>query len=178
MVGDDQFESEFLGQCGFRDAGDAAVDRDDEAIGIVFVQRADRVAVESVTFFETTGDVVVDVRAGEREAMPEDGRGGHAVDVVVAVDGDSSFCAEGGHDAFGGNFRTGKQRGIVQIADFRPEEFTSLVAGSQVPGEQHLRQQRRAGEFTGQLADQGRIVQRVTPVSSHPYRQTMRPFKC
>ena len=83
------------------DRGDAAVDGDDQ-LGAVVAELRDRLGVEAVAFVDAVGDVEVGVAAEDADGVPEDGGGGDAVDVVVAVDDDLFAVADRPGDALGG----------------------------------------------------------------------------
>ena len=69
------------------DAGDAAIDRDHHLRSLPG-ERGERLAIQAVAFFEPMRHVVADVRAQQRQALPQQAGGRHAVDVVIAVDDD------------------------------------------------------------------------------------------
>ena len=87
MIRDDQRQSTLGGRLGFGDAGDAAVDGDDD-LRPFERERPHRVVIESVAFVDAIGHVVVGVRAQQLEAAQQNRGRRHAVGVVVAVDDD------------------------------------------------------------------------------------------
>lgn len=56
VISDDQFEAEVFGDTGLGHAGDAAVDRDDEA-GTVGGQCAEGLAIETIALLEAIGHI-------------------------------------------------------------------------------------------------------------------------
>ena len=92
MVGDDQVDAELARAPRGVGAADAAVHRDDQrdAVG---VQPLDRRRLQAVAVLQPLGDEVHDVGAEQLERAAQDHRGGDAVDVVVAVDGDPLLVA-------------------------------------------------------------------------------------
>ncbi len=113
MVGDDQFQAEFRGNGGFGDGRDAAINGDDD-----FRPRGGELTqsfvVEAVAFFEPARDVEIRLAAEQAQALQQERGGRHAVDVVVAVDGDLPAVAHGAHQSSGGFRDAAEQRGIAQ----------------------------------------------------------------
>ena len=100
MVGDDQLQAQLAGRLRLGQAGDAAIDRDDQrrpALG----QRPQRLVVQPVAFFEPIGHVVRHIGPEQPQADNEDRRAGHAVGVVVAIDDDLSLVADGRMNSVG-----------------------------------------------------------------------------
>ena len=87
VVGDDDVHAQFLGQRRHLHGVDAAVHGDEQA-GILR-QRAYGGFVEAVALAVAVGQVGANVRAQGFQVQVEDGRGAHAVHVVVAVDADA-----------------------------------------------------------------------------------------
>ena len=88
MVGDDQVQAELPRQRGLLDAGDAAIDGDHQSPPCRRASDADGLGVQPVAFVDAVRNVIADLGAEHLQAEPEDGRAGHAVDVVIAVDDD------------------------------------------------------------------------------------------
>ena len=112
---------------GFGDAGDAAIDRDDD-IGAAGGERAERVVVEAVAFVDAIGDVEVDPCTEQSQAEQQDRGGRHAVGVVVAVDGDPPAVADGGVDQLGGSHGAGQFFRIAQAAELGIEKLAGAIA--------------------------------------------------
>jgi hypothetical protein len=122
MVADDEFHAEFASEGGFIDAGDAAIDGEEEPRRVFLGERADGVRIESVAFVHPIRDVVVDLRTGEFQAVPEEAGGGNAVDIVVAVDGNAAFLFDGGEKPVDSLGNAGKEFRFVEIGQFGGEE--------------------------------------------------------
>ena len=100
-------------------AGDSAVDGDHKAGMFFGGEPSERIGIDAVTFFDAVRNVVADVRgAGDLEAFPEDAGAADAVDVVVAIDHDSTAVANGLHDEAGGGGGAGDLFGVGEGAEF------------------------------------------------------------
>src|SRR6476660_4924270 len=118
MVGDDQFNAAAAEGFGFFNCGDAAIDAYDELRASVG-ELAQRFGIQAVTFFESFGDVVIHLAAEQRDGAPEDGGGGDAVDVVVAVDDDFFAGFDGEVDPLGGADDAGEEGGLMEMMETR-----------------------------------------------------------
>ena len=94
MVGDNQIDAQLPGKRRLFHAADAAIDRDDQ-IDFFRRFRADRLGAQPVTFVEPVGDIIAHVGPQQFQAHIEQGRAGHAVDVVIAVDANPLSGAHG-----------------------------------------------------------------------------------
>ena len=121
MVGDDQVDAEFVGPARRLGAADAAVHRDDHlhALG---VQPLHGRRLQAVAVAQPLGIEVGDVAAEQFERPPQDDRRGHAVDVVVAVDGNAFAPFERGAEAVDGLAHVGQAERIPQLRQLRVEE--------------------------------------------------------
>ena len=97
-------------------AADAAVDRDDQrdAVG---VQPLDGRRLQAVAVLEPLGDEVHDVGAEQLERPPQDDGRGHAVHVVVAVDGDPLPARDRRQDPVDRQPHVGERHRIVQMVE-------------------------------------------------------------
>ena len=103
VVGDDQFEADLARDFGFRETRDATIDahhQRDAGPG----ERANPLGVQPVPFGKSERNVELDVRAEFAEDAEHDGRAGHAVHVVIAVDADAALVLDRPHNSFGGRF--------------------------------------------------------------------------
>ncbi len=128
VVGDDHVDAE---RDGFGDgvaAGDPAVDGDQHAAVAKGGQRlVKRLGSEPVTVVKTMGDKGVDDRAIGAERQGEQGAGGDAVGVVVAVDEDRFLAGNGVPKTPGGVFDAREAIRIGQIAEFGGEESGDVI---------------------------------------------------
>ena len=99
--------------------------------------------IQTVAFFKSTWDVIVNRRMTQLQAMPQDTRAGNAIDVVVAVNRNAAFVLNRPDNQIGGGVNSGKLRGIMQVAEFRVQKFASRISLRKPPRDQHLSQQRR-----------------------------------
>ncbi len=141
MVGDDQLEPQFACEQGLGDARDSAIDAHHEPLRILLMQLPQRLAIDAVTFFEAGGDVIVGPPTGERDAVPQQGRGGDAVDVVVAVNRDPPLGANRGNNAIGGIRQAGKLLRLVEGREPRVQKRRRVMPQS--TGDEHLGHQGR-----------------------------------
>src|SRR5438552_3959075 len=81
------------GGFGFGNAGDSAVDGDDDVAALIG-DCSEGLVVEAVAFVDAVGDVRLRLCAEKLEAKQKDRARGYAVGVVVTVDGDSSAGAD------------------------------------------------------------------------------------
>ena len=133
MVGDHKPQAQLRREVGLGGAGDAAVDRHDRAFALLgeFVQR---VCVEPVALVDAMGDVVVDLGTQEPQAPQEDGGGGHAVGVVVAVDGDRLTRTSGVVEDLRRGRCTGELGRVAQAVELGGEKRTGHLGVVHAPG--------------------------------------------
>ena len=142
MVGDDEFESEFTGDFGFGQAGDAAVDAYDQRyLG------ADEVAefrrVQPVAFGKAQRRVELHVRAQLRQQPHQDGGASHAVDVVVPVNADLPAFDDGLGDTFRCLVYAGQFLGSMQSLQRTLQETANATRIANAPVQEQLRHHRR-----------------------------------
>ena len=164
MVGDDQVDAALAGDAGGFDGGDAAVDADNQP-GSLLANLLDRLGVQAITFFQPMRNVEIDHAAEVSDGVPENGAGGDAVDVVVAVDDDLLLVANGPGHALG---RLGEARNagrIMQALQARPQKFMAILRLMNAAIEQKLCDYRRSlqarSQFLGAGASAAARVQRL-----------------
>jgi hypothetical protein len=167
VVGDDEFETELCSESGFSDAGNSAVDGDEESAGVFFVELADGGFVESVAFFHAAGDVVVNVGTAELQAVPEQAGAGDAIDVVVTVDGDAAFVRDGSYHGICCGVDSGQSRGVVEVSELCIEEFAGGIGFTAAAGDEDLSEQRGNAELSGEPSYGGGIMRVKSPLPSH-----------
>ena len=129
MVGDDQVQAR-PGLLDLVDRADAAVDGDDDAHARG-VEAPQGVEVQAIALVHAVGDVGLHLRAQGRQGLDQQGRGGHAVGVKVAVDGDR--LALGGWPAAGGStasFMPFRRKGLSRV--IRPSRKSRAAPGSSI----------------------------------------------
>ena len=132
MIGDDQVQAEPPRQGGLLDAGDAAIDRQQQ-VRLAVAPGADGVGVQPVAFLDAVRHVVGHFGAEHLQAQPEDGRAGHAVNVVIAVDDDPLAGGHGVVDPPHGLGAAGQELRIAQRGKLGVEEGSARAAGSVMP---------------------------------------------
>src|SRR5947209_7994342 len=98
VIRDDQLHSPFPRELSGGEGGDAAVYGDDQA-GAFVADLGDRVRVQAIPFVDSVRDVEINDAAEVADGMPEDGGGGDAIDVIVAVNDDLLLVPNGFGDA-------------------------------------------------------------------------------
>ena len=121
MIGDDQIDAELVRAPRRLGAADAAVHRHDDARALR-VQAIDRRRLQAVAVAHPLGQEVDDIAAEQFDHAAQDDRGGHAVDVVVAVHRDALFPRDRAHQAIDGRREIGQQIRIVEVIERRREE--------------------------------------------------------
>ena len=91
MIGDDQIQADLSRQGGFSCTGYSAINGDNQTIGIRLMQLSQCIAVQTVAFFQSAWNVVVDLRSGQLQTLLENGGRCHAIDVVIAINGDAAI---------------------------------------------------------------------------------------
>jgi hypothetical protein len=154
VVGDDQIDAALFRDLRLLDRGDAAVDGDNELRpGVTDLLK--RLGIQPVAFVDPVGDVEIDLSAQDGDGVPEDGGGGDAVDVVVAVDDDFLLVPHRLGDAIGGLSQVWDRERVVQAFEAGAEEILALGRLLDAAVEQHLGQQRRGLKPLGQLRHAG-----------------------
>ena len=92
MVGDDQFETQALGQCRFFDAADSAINRDEQALRVFLMEFGNRFGIDSVAFFQPAWNVIVNGGSGQLQAVPQQAGGGDTIDVIVTINRNAPPC--------------------------------------------------------------------------------------
>ncbi len=162
VVGDDQFQPEALRLLRLFQAGDAAIDGDDQR-GAVRRDLPQRIAVESVTLFEPVRHVQVRRGAEQAEDVEEDGGAGHAVHVVIAVDAQAAAGTDGGEDAVGCLGHARQQFRRMQSGQGSVEEAAGLGGIAQAAIEQQLGHGRTQPQGGRQAFDGGRVMRQQPP---------------
>jgi hypothetical protein len=167
VIGDDEIDAALFGDLSGFYGGDAAVDGDDE-LGAAVDDLAEGVGIEAVAFFEAVGDVEVDFAAQDVDGVPEDGGGGDAVDVVVAVDDDFFAVADGAGDAVGGFGEVGNGGGVVEIIGAGGEKGLAGLGIAQAAVEQRLGEHGGGFEPRGQFVGLGVGGNQIPLLGMHP----------
>ena len=89
------------------------------------------------------GNVIADLGAEQPQTQPEDGGAGHAVNVIIAVDEDSTPGGDSGVDPFGGRAASRQQVRIAQGGEFRIEKIASESRIGHAAADQQLSHDRR-----------------------------------
>ena len=162
VVGDDQLQPQPARLLGLGQAGDAAIDRDHQ-FRALFRDLAKRPGVEAVALFLAMGNVDVGPGPEQVERLQEDGRAGHSVHVVIAVDVDAPALVDGVEDSLGRKGDAGQQLRGVQAVEGGVEEATGLFGDIDTAIEQQLGDQRRHLQRTGQSSNGPLVVRQQAP---------------
>ena len=157
VVGDDEVYPQGGCKLGFLNGGNAVVHRDDELAALV-VDGLDGVFGEAVAIALPAGQHTFDVGSHPFQVLVEQGRGSHAVHIVVAKDHDGLFVVNGLQNAGTGLVHVGQEHGVGQLFLAR-QQGQCLRRIGDATGRQNARQQ--GGFFL--LGGQGGIVLRFRP---------------
>ena len=127
VVGDDDVHAQFFGQRRHVHGVDAAVHGEQQAG--VLRQGAHGLLVEAVALAVAVGQVGANVRAQRGQVQAEDGRGGDAVHVVIAVDADALALCQRRAQAGDGFFHVREQQRVAQYFFARGKKGPRLVRG-------------------------------------------------
>ena len=181
VVGDDEVDAELAGPARRLGTADAAVHRHDHAHAIG-VQALDRGHLQAVAVAQPFRDEVRDVAAEQFQRPAQDDRGGHAVDVVVAVDRDALLALERGTEPIDGRPHVGEAIRVVQLRELR-------VAGSGAPPpDRHGRDAEQAGDdrrhvegggqrLRGRLVTHDGVPDQCPHGAAIPSRGIRRPYR-
>ena len=147
MIGDDDVDAAVDGAAHRIDAGDAAVDGDDQPHLALNQHAVEHFGLEAVAVDEAVRDDVRGVRAeGSQHGLQQDD-GCDAVDVVVAVDEDGLAVAHRALDARARRRHAVDGRRIMQIGNRRGHELPELIVrGDAAPHEDRSQRRMRDGD--------------------------------
>ncbi len=158
MIGDDQGQADLAGDLGFLYGGDAAV-HGNHRVGPIPANLPQGLGVDAIPFLQAVGHVERDPAAGQGQQVPQDGRRGNSVDVVVSVDddrpslldltGDDSGGFDGPGERLGGqqSFELGVQEGSDGLGVGHASVMENLGKqgmNSQLPSGHHALRPRRS----------------------------------
>ena len=146
------------------DRGDAAVHADHQPVRVLPVHRAERLLVQPVPLFEPRRDVVIDLRPAQPQPADQQGRGGHAVRVVIPVDGDAAAVAHRRHDPRRRPVQPRHGLGRVQARRAGFQEVPRRGRLAQPAGDEHLGRQRGDPQPVRQRRDPRGVVRGVGPL--------------
>ena len=126
VVGDDHVDPQLLGVVHLLHGGDAAVHGDDEAHPLAG-QVLDGLPVDPVPLGEAVGDIIAHVPALAAQVVGEQGRGGDAVHVIVAIHGDFFSVAQRPVEPGHGQVHVLHPEGVLQLVLPAGEEDPHLV---------------------------------------------------
>ncbi len=149
VVRDDRLEAELASKGDLAGTADPAVGGEQHP-GAPGGEAADGVGGEPVAVGDAVGQVPIAIRARVAQGGDEDRGRAHAVDVVVAVDGDLEALADGGKQARDDLLHRLELERVVGLAG--GEEVTCGGRGPVAPAHQHHRHGLGDPELGGQLA--------------------------
>jgi len=121
-------------------------------------------------------NIKIDLGAQQPQAAEQDGRGGHAIGVVVAIDGNLPFRLDGVIDNLSSIGCAGQEIGIAQPVELRIEKSLHVFQFANAPREQQLRDNRRDACGLLQSIDASLVVGRNTPAFGHVVLDLRREF--
>ena len=157
VVDDDEIHAAGGEPFGFFVRGGAAVEGDEKRWLEVGEDAVESFAAEPVTLGFAQREKAACCESEPLQKTMEDGEGGDAIDIVVAVEHDFFLCFEGAREAL----RDGTNAGCVQRVGQRGEAWLQIVLGfagvGQIAGGEQRGEERRDSQLTGQLLRQVRI---------------------
>ena len=138
VVGDDHVHAEGPGEGDLLHAGDAAVDRDEQAHTLL-AQRGNGVAGQAVPVLDAPGDIVQTVGPAVFQIVHKDHRRGDAVHIVIAEHGHALPVGEGAADAPDRAVHVAHEPGIVDQAVLLGEEGSRVRGGRDPARDEHRR---------------------------------------
>ena len=166
VVSDDVTQSEPFCFLGFLDAGDAAIDGDDDVDLLVFAKVPKCLRIDAVPFVEPIRDVEARLGTGDTEAFEQDRRRAHPVDVVVAVNADRLAVPHGVDDDLSRAFDPRKQSRIGKRRKASFEIFAAGVFVVDAAVDEQLPDRLRHAERLRQRDRPRRILRAKTPTLS------------
>ena len=133
MIGDDEIEPKLARPGGRGRTPDTAVDRDDDA-DLLSRESLDTGWLEPVPIRDPVRNEMHDVSAEQLQHSPEDHRRCHAVDIVVAVHGDTFLAVNGAQQPVDRQREIRELEGVVQVVERGLEEALRIV-GRRDPSE-------------------------------------------
>ncbi len=162
MVRDNQLQPKAFGLFRLVQAGDAAIDGDDQR-DAGRRDLAQGLVVEAVALVEPARHVQIDLGAEQAEALEQEGGAADAVHVVVAVDAEAAALAHGLENARGRFGRAGQQFRGVQAGQRRVEKAPRVLRRTQTAVEQQLGGDRRQPQRGRQPGDGVGVVRQQAP---------------
>ena len=149
VVDDDHVHPQGPGARDLGDAGDAAVERDEELRSLVR-DPLDGADVEPVALVDPVGDVGERWSADGVEEEREERGGADSVDVVVAVKGDLLLLDDGTGEALDGGGHALHAEGVGEIGELVREKLGGVLRLLDTPGDEDPCGQRVEPELDGE----------------------------
>ena len=141
MVGDDDAHAGRVDMGDLLDGGRAGIDGDEQAHALL-AELVDGGNMQAVALRQAVGDIIKAVRAQRAQRVDQDNGGGHAVDVVVAVNGDAFALCDGIAEDRDGFRQIAQRSGIEQTVHGGVEVCGSVFCGPDAAGVQNRAQKR------------------------------------
>ena len=116
VVGDHEVDADLTRSLGCGETPNSTVDRHDD-LDPHRLETVDSLWLKTVAIGEPFRNVVDDVTAKERDDAPQHDRRGHAIDVVVAVNGDPFAAVNRGEQSVHADRQVGHEQGVVQLIE-------------------------------------------------------------
>ena len=149
VVDDDHVHAELAGACDLGHAGDAAVERDEEA-GALAGDAFDGAEVEPVALVDAVRDVGPGWSADGVEEEGEKRGGADAVDVVVAVEGDLLCLDDGAGEPLDGRGHALHPEGVGEVGELVGEEPGGVLRIGDAAGNEDAGSERIEPELDGE----------------------------
>jgi nucleotide-binding universal stress UspA family protein len=135
----------------------SAVDSDEEA-GIVLLEASLHPAqAETVTLLDAVREEARDAGAKGGEESFQQGEGGYAVHIIVAIENDLLICLNSLEHPPGGGFHLAEEEGIAQVFQPGLKEIGSLLGGIVAIADEDAPDRFRESKLAAQAAEGGKI---------------------
>ena len=159
MVGDDQVHAERAARARLLERIDAGIHRHNKAHAFAGDVAQGRL-VQAVSLAVARGQVIDRVRTGGAQAVDEDGRGAHAVGIVIAVDADALAAADGRAQTLHGGRHVRQRQRVRQAVRRGMQERVDGGVVRQSAAHKRARKKRRHAVRGGDA----RQLRRVIPI--------------
>jgi hypothetical protein len=178
VVDDDHVHAELAGACDLGDAGDAAVERDEEP-GPLAGDALDGAGVESVPLVDAVRNVGLRWSADGVEEEGEERGGADAVDVVVAVEGDLLSLDDGAGEPLHGGGHALHPEGVREVAEIVREEPGGVLRIGDTAGDEDAGGERIEPELDGEAPGRAPLGLDISITTrKHPAQRPLLSCKC
>ena len=162
VVGHNQFQTQFFRQRRFDHAADSTVHRHQQPLRIVAMQLPNRITIQPITLFQTTRNIVIDLRTTELQTVPQQTGRSHAVNVVIPINCNPATRFERLNNSVRRLFHTRQCFRVVQRGQFLGQIHFGRFRLVVTARHQHLR------HHGGNLQPDAKVLHITTVVGRNP----------